>query len=121
MKPISLILFVLLLTVVVGCDKPGEIRIRNSVTGATLQNVRWGDVMVAAQLYPGEASTIVNIYDEPDWGVDLPADEPIRFYLNVGGDLIYLETRESYHLDEEVKLTVEIHDTTKVWNSVVND
>lgn len=107
--------------IIIGCEKPAEIRVRNSIGGATLQNIRWGDVLLTGRLLPGEASGRIQIYDDPDWGVDLPAEEPIRFYMNVQGDLIFLETRETYRLDEEVKLTVSLSDTTKVWNSVVND
>ncbi|MCB0711003.1 MAG: hypothetical protein KDD67_01595 [Ignavibacteriae bacterium] len=106
---------------IVGCENPGEIRIRNSVSGAKIQNVRWGDVLIAGELLPGEISNVVKIKDDPDWGVDLPAEEPLRFYLNVDGDLIFLETRATYRLDEEVKLSLSIHDTTEVWNSIVND
>ncbi len=105
----------------IGCEKSGLINVRNSVSGATIQNVRWGDVLLSNQLLPGERSSTLRIYDDPDWGVDLPAEEPLRFYLNVGGDLIFLETRATYRLDEDQKVELTIDDTTAVWNSVVAD
>lgn len=112
----------LLCVAAIGCaEKPGKISVQNSIRGVVISDVRWGDIFITDQLLPGEASNSITVYDAGDdsYGVNLPTAYPIRFYMEVQGDRIYLETRESYKLDVEEDIDVILYDSTRVFNPLL--
>lgn len=111
-----------LCTGAVGCtEDPGEITVQNLIHGAVIKDVRWGDLFLAGELLPGEKSAKQRVHDanEASYGVDLPAAYPIKFYMEVQGDRLYLQTRELYSLDTQIKTDVILSDTTQVYNPVL--
>ena len=105
----------------IACDNPGKIRVENGVSGAVLKNVRWGSIFLSEELLPGERSSQIRVFDNIHSGVDLPAEHPVVFYLEVNGDLVFLETREQFPLDINTTLDIVIADSTPVFNSLVDD
>lgn len=101
-------------------EEPGKISVQNEIHGAVLKDVRWGDAFVTSVLLPGETSPDAVVHDvESGYGVDLPAGNPIRFYMEVQGDRIYLQTREIYNLDVDTDVEVVLHDSTPVFNPLL--
>jgi hypothetical protein len=108
--------------VLTGCEKSAKIRVENSVSGAVLEQVRWGSVsLYGGALLPGQESFFSTIYDSPSHGIDLPEGNPVEFVMNVEGDRIFLETRDTFHLDVDDELTIVIDDTTRVRNTAIPD
>lgn len=108
------------LAVLIGaCETPGELKVKNAIRGAVIKDVRWGDVFLEDRLLPGETSRTAVIYDRPDYGVDLPATLPVKFYMEVNGDLLYLQTREEFPLDEDESVEIVLDDSTPVFNPVL--
>lgn len=110
----------LLALTIAACEEPAELEISNTMDGAVLRNVRWGDLHVVSELYPGETSPVIKIYDQNYANIDLPETHPIRFYLDVDGDQIYLETREEFTLEVKNRTDVVIDDTTEVFNPALD-
>lgn len=101
-------------------EEPGKISVQNEIHGAVLKDIRWGDAFVTSELLPGEMSHDALVHDvENGYGVDLPAGNPIRFYMEVQGDRIYLQTREIYNLDVDTEVEVVLHDSTPVFNPLL--
>lgn len=72
---------------------------------------------ITTQLLPGETSNAISVYDNSSYyDVSLPAKFPLKFYMELNGDKVYLQTRESYNLGKEEDITITIDDTTKVYN-----
>lgn len=109
------------LALLIACNDPSYIRIENKLANSTMQNIEWGGVPLASQLLPGETSTKISIYDDGYYEIDLPKSYPLKFYLNVNGDIVYLETTYSFRLGEESELTIVITDTTKVLNPLMDN
>lgn len=103
-----------------GCQESGTIALENSIRGAVIKNVRWGKLYLANSLVPGESSGTIRVYDNTAF-IDLPEENPVQFYMEVNGDLIYLETKESYRLNIDENLEIVIDDSTAVHNSLIDD
>jgi hypothetical protein len=124
MKRITTFVPLLLLAgaLLTGCEETAQIRVENSVSGAVIKEVRWGSVsLYNSSLLPGEKSFFSTIYDSPSGGIDLPEGNPVGFVMNVQGDEIFLETRDTFHLDVDDQLTIVIDDTTRVRNTAIPD
>lgn len=106
---------------VVACDDPATIQVENAVRGGVIKNVRWGDVFLSDALLPGERSPKKRVYDNSTSGVDLPEENPVVFYLEVNGDVVFLETREQFRLDINQHVDIIINDSTPVYNSLTDD
>lgn len=104
---------------VMGCHDPSSIKIKNNLSKAVIQNVEWGEVPVSSQILPGETSAKIKIYHNNYYDVDLPEKHQIKFYINVNGDKVYLETKERYKLDTDENITIEINDSTEVINPLL--
>lgn len=124
MNRVNTILPLLLLAgaVLTGCEKTAQIRVENSVSGAVIEQVRWGSVSLnSGTLLPGQKSFFSTIYDNSSGGIDLPEGNPIGFVMSVQGDRIFMETRDTFHLDVDDELTIVIDDTTRVRNTAIPD
>lgn len=123
MKAYLFLCTLLLGAAAIGCqESPGRISVQNSIRGAIIKDVRWGDIFLTEDLLPGEKSQSITVYDAGDagYGVNLPAAFPIGFYMEVQGDRIYLQTRERYELDMDKVVDIVLSDSTAVVNPLLD-
>jgi len=100
------------------CNKPSTIEVVNNLPVAIVNNIKWGDVPIASELLPGKTSGKVKIYEDAHYNLDFPEEFPLKFYLKLNGDNMYLETRMSYKLRKEDGILISIDDSLKVFNPV---
>lgn len=114
------ILFLLLVSITfISCqDKTATIQVKNMLPKAILENIYWGDKYIASQLGPGQSSQVIHI---SGYQMELPASKPVKFYLNLNGDKVYLETKKSYNVDLEEEVIILIMDTTQVINPLLEE
>lgn len=87
---------------------------------AIINNVEWGGLPLTSKLLPGQASNKISIYEEDSYyDIELPESHPLKFYMELNGEKVYLETRESYNLGKGSDLVVTITDSTKVFNPLL--
>jgi hypothetical protein len=103
------------------CHDPSSIKVKNNLSKAVIKNAEWGGVPISSQLLPGEISNKIKIYDNNYYDIKLPEKHQIKFYIDVNGDQIYLETKEHYKLDIEEDITLEINDSTAVINPLLEN
>jgi len=115
------IIFFASLLFITACEEPSSIQIQNNLSKAVLRNIEWGGVPISSQLIPGEKSTKRNIYDDDYYDINLPAKNVLKFYLDVNGDKVYLETKKLFELGKEEDILIEINDSTKVINPLLED
>lgn len=95
----------------VACSESAEIKVKNLVHNASLEDISYGDYSIGYNLYPGETSESKVIYDDPgSW----PKAEQIEFYMVRDGNMVYLKTAYAFTLNAGDKLQVIISDTTQV-------
>lgn len=111
----------LLVVFLVSCDGPSKISVENRLSKASLKDVRWGDVYLSGNILPGERSGAIEIHSNSYTDIDLPESHIVSFYLDVNGDQIYLETKNSYYLGIEDELVIVISDNTAVSNPLADD
>jgi hypothetical protein len=111
MKRIYIILLIGLVAMMQSCYKPGKLQVENHLSQVKIQDVKWGDTYIAAELLPGESSSEVTIdqYDEK-----LPASNKVSFVMTANNKSIYLETKEEFPLEEDGMLVITIGDDTEV-------
>ncbi len=119
MKCLLLLIFpVLLLT---SCDSESSLRVRNQLPYAVVENVDWGGIPVSSQIIPGETSQKITIMEnEMYYNIHLPSAFPLKFYINVNGDRVFVQTRKSYLLNRDNDLTIDLCDTTQVFNPLMD-
>lgn len=121
MKPLTIVILAFcVFQSMSACKEPGEIQVKNNLPHALLHNVEWGDVALTATLMPGETSHFTTIYNY-DSRINLPESHPLRFYLDVNGDMVFLETRAQYLVDFEMLTLAVIDDTTAVFTPYQGD
>lgn len=114
------IVLLILFIVAVGCtDDPSKLNIENKLPKAVIRNAQWGEVRLASQLLPGETSRTLELESYNYYDVDLPARYPVKFYIDVNGDRIYLQTRDTFRLGIEDNLTITIDESTPVLNLIL--
>ena len=113
MKTIKLRFALVSVVLMISCNKSGDIRIQNKITKVKIEDVKWGKFYLAYELLPGETSekTTIDEYDEK-----LPASHKISFKMTANNMMIFLETEESYTLEEEGDLYIILTDETNVKN-----
>ncbi len=101
-------------------EKESKIRVQNMLPKALVKNVEWGGIPISSQILPGQTSGTIIVYeDEPYYDIKLPASKPVKFYISLNGDLVYLQTKASFQLNEDDDLTIVIADTTQVFNPLL--
>ena len=116
------ILFILLVFSFFACHDPSSIKVQNNLSKATVRNVEWGSVPICSQIIPGETSGKIKIYPRENYyDIDLPDKFPLKFYIDVNGDLIYLETMESIRLGIEENISIDINDSLLVINPLLEE
>jgi hypothetical protein len=110
--------FVVLLT---SCgEKESRICVQNMLSKALIKNVEWGGIPVSSQILPGQTSRTIIVYEkERYYDIKLPASKPVKFYISLNGDLVYLQTKASYRLNLNEELVIPITDTTQVFNPLL--
>ena len=103
------------------CNDPSSIEVENKLSNAVIRNVEWGGMPIASKLLPGESSAKISIYSDSYYGINLPEEHRLKFYVDVNGDMIYLETKEYIRLGVEQDLRIEINDETPVINPLLED
>jgi hypothetical protein len=101
------------------CQEPAEITVQNRLPNGKLLNVRWGDLLLATELLPGQTSVNEEIYSNNNL-VDLPDVNAVSFTLESNGSKIFLETVETFALDVEEQQRIIIDTATQVTNVLVN-
>ena len=97
------ILFILFVFSFFAC-KPSSIKVQNNLSKATVRNVEWGGLPICSQIIPGETSEKIEIYPRDNYyDIDLPAKYPLKFYIDVNGDMIYVETKERRDQEEQLR------------------
>lgn len=114
MKTKHLIPIAFALMTLQACYKPGEIKVQNNIDRVEILDVKWGDIRVASSLLPGETSDKIDIEKRQE---TLPSSHTVSFVMMANDKLVYLETVESFSLDEDEEIVIELNDETKVSNS----
>lgn len=113
---IPLLIFVL----ATSCYDTSTIKVQNKLAKTTLRNVEWGGIPLATQIITGETSTKIEIDAKNNYyDIELPEEFPLKFYIDVNGDQVYIETKESFRLGIEDNITIEINDSTEVLNPLL--
>jgi hypothetical protein len=115
------ILFLVFIYTLIGCHGPSSIKVQNNLSKTIIRNAEWGGVPISSQLMPGETSAKIKIYDDSYYDIDLPEKHPLKFYIDVNGDKVYLETKELIELGIEDDLLIEINDSTEVINPILKN
>lgn len=113
MKTINLIILLSAVLTFFSCEESADIRIQNNISNVKLTDIQWGNIYIAAELLPGETS---ERYKIDNYTVDLPASYTIAFKMTAKGKTVYLETNESFSLDDGDDLIIELDDNTEVSN-----
>ena len=95
------------------CYKPGDIQVQNNISRAVIEDVQWGDNFLASELLPGQASNKRTIEREEE---KLPSTHTLTFKIRLNGKTVFLQTDESFLLDEDGDLLITLEDGTKVGN-----
>jgi len=78
-------------------------------------NIKWNEEIISYELYPGENSEIIEIIDKRN---KFPKTSPVEFIMTYGDKRLF-RTREKYTLNNDQKLIIILHDTTKVYNPTI--
>jgi hypothetical protein len=114
------IIFIISALTLISCQDKSTIQVKNMLSKAIIKNVEWGELPISSQLLPGETSSKITIYeDDSYYDIKLPESNPLKFYIYINGDLVYVQTKMSYKLGKEDHLLIVIDDTTKVFNPLL--
>lgn len=112
-----IIFFSVILT---SCQDKSTIQVQNMLPKAIISNVEWGGLPISSKIMPGQTSTKITIYeDESYYDINLPESNPVKFYIDLNGDKVYVQTKTSYRLGTNDDLVIVIEDTTKVFNPLL--
>ena len=111
MKTINILIIICAGFLFQSCYKPGDIKVQNNITQVKIVDVKWGDIYIATELLPGEASEKLTI---DKYLEKLPGKHKLSFKMTANNKSIYLETEEEYYLGEDDDLLIILTDDTKV-------
>lgn len=113
MKTIKYLLLFSVFTI--ACDeKKAHIQVQNNISQVVIEDVRWGDIFIDSRLFPGETSSKKRIRETST--IELPYSGTISFRMKANNQVIFLETEETFTLDEEDDILVVLSDSTLVRN-----
>ena len=111
MKPLSLFLALILTLSLGACNRGASIKVKNSLSRTTIENLFWGDAYVGGALKPGEETEFFRVKAGDE---SLPNSNQIRFtVLNQGKK--EFSTEQSYDLDKTQEIFIELSDTTLIY------
>ena len=103
------------------CEYKSSLRVRNLLSHSVVGNVEWGGIPVSSQIIPGETCQKITIMEnEPYYDIRLPSAFPLKFNISVNGDRVFVQTRKSYLLNKDDDLTIDLCDTTQVFNPLMD-
>lgn len=105
--------WVVIPVLLVSCYKPGKIKVQNNINSVAIESVEWGDVYLAGELFPGESTDFIEL-DKSD--VTLPGSHSVSFTMRANNRSVFLITNQSYSLDEDEELVIQLDDSTAVYN-----
>lgn len=111
MKLSNIILITIFILSFSSCYKPGKVQIENNISNVELIDVKWGDIYISYQLYPGETSEKIEITKQDE---KLPSKNRVTFKMRANLKTVYLKTEEEYMLDQDEELYIILNDDTKV-------
>lgn len=94
-------------------EKSGEIQVQNNISNVKIKDVKWGYNFIERDLIPGESSRKLTIEETDE---DFPSSYKVSFIMSANNKEIYLETEESYLLDDGDYLFIILTDETRVKN-----
>ena len=116
----KVIFLIISVFVLVSCEQESTIQVKNMLSKAVIKNVEWGGLPISSQILPGQSSGKITVFeDESYYDINLPESNPIKFYIDLNGDLIYVQTKASYRLDVDNDLIIVIEDSTAVFNPLL--
>ncbi|MFA6368516.1 MAG: hypothetical protein WCX10_08175 [Bacteroidales bacterium] len=116
----KVIFLIISVFVLVSCEEESTIQVKNMLSKAVIKNVEWGGLPISSQILPGQSSDKITVFeDESYYDINLPESNPIKFYIDLNGDLIYVQTKASYRLDVDNDLIIVIEDSTAVFNPLL--
>jgi len=101
-----------LIVLLASCDKEGSIRIKNNISNVQIESVNFSDYAVPGSLITGQTGPFRDIMDHRN---NWPKIGYLTFYMTRGEDRIFLQTLETYVLEEDQQLTVELTEDTPVF------
>lgn len=96
------------------CEEEAEIKITNSLGSVRLDNLSFGDKGVIYSLLPGESKSFT-ISTRMD-NINFPISEQLKFYMVKGDSKVFLYTKESFKVDKDQTLHIEVTEDTEVIN-----
>lgn len=94
--------------VVAGCNRTGEINVKNSIPNTIIENVYWGEVYVGGMLKQGQETGFVEITRSDE---KLPAEHRIYFSIATDKPVQYY-TADYFTIDRKGQIFVELTDST---------
>ena len=111
MKPLTLSLALILTLSLVACNRGASIKVKNSLSKTTIENLYWGDAYVGGALKPGEETEFFRVKAGEE---TLPNSNQIRFtVLNQG--MQEFSTEQTYDLEKTQELFIELSDATLIY------
>lgn len=116
----KVILLIISVFVLISCEKESTIQVKNMLSKAVIKDVEWGGLPISSKILPGQSSDIITVSEnESYYDINLPESNPIKFYIDLNGDLVYVQTKASYRLDVDNNLIIVIEDSTAVFNPLL--
>ncbi len=113
MKIRIILLSVMVALLTVSCTERGTLVVKNKLSNVKLESISFGDFAVYGSLLPGETSEELVIKEFED---AFPFRNQLEFYMTSGSNTVYLKTAETFELDYDQDLVIEINDSTVVIN-----
>lgn len=113
MKIRIILLSVIVALLTVSCTERGTLVVKNKLSNVKLESISFGDFAVYGSLLPGETSEELVIKEFED---AFPFRNQLEFYMTSGSNTVYLKTLETFELDYDQDLIIEINDSTVVIN-----
>jgi hypothetical protein len=113
MKKRYVLIGICALIILISCEKPSKIQLRNDISKVKITEVYWGSVWLSNELLPGESSQQQTLYPQQE---NFPKKHKVTFKMTANNKIIYLETEDEYTLGKEDELLIVLSDNTKVSN-----
>ena len=113
MKLKKLLLSLSSIMLLISCYKPGKIRVQNNISQVKITEVNWRENNLSWELLPGETSDIIEISKSSE---NLPVDYNVSFKMEAIGKTVYLETSETFLLNEDEEILINLNDSTEIFN-----
>lgn len=112
MKTLKLILAAICMIVLLqSCEKEAKIRVQNNISKVQITEIYWGNTYITSSLLPGQTSGEKTLTEDK-----IPATHSISFKMTANNKTVYLETKETFRIDEDDDILIVLDDKTEVYN-----